>query len=165
MRHDQLLNNLTDNPQSPVRTILVVDDQPGVRMSLDFLLKAEGYRVLTAESGREALGILGAEQVDGAIVDVHMPGMNGIDTTVALHLIASRLGRSLHVWLMTGVPTRELERRAAAAGVINIFHKPFEWPTTLATLATGFLSPPLTPLAAPGPSCVTPGDEAGGNSS
>ena len=153
---------MSDSPDSnsTKRTLLVVDDQHGVCVSLSFLLSGAGYRVLTADSGRTAVAMLDSEHIDGAVIDVHMPGMNGFDTCLALQTRVAALGRALHVWFMTGAFTTVLERRCLEVGGIAVFHKPFQFPETLAQLAAGFAAPP-PPL--PAPSCVAAdnGDKPG----
>jgi DNA-binding response OmpR family regulator len=58
-------------------TILVVDDQPEIAENLAILLEAEGYHVLTAADGVEALELLDAQQVDLILADIAMPRLNG----------------------------------------------------------------------------------------
>jgi len=133
--------------------MLIVDDQRGVCVSLSFLLGTAGYKVLTTESGRAALTIFEAETVDGAVIDVHMPGMNGFDACAALQARAAAFGRSLRVWFMTGAFTSVLERRCAEAGGFGVFHKPFDYPALLSQLEAGFSAPIPSPL--PALSCVS----------
>jgi len=59
--------------------ILVVDDEPAITIALAKKLRRDGYECLTASSGEEALGRLGAEHLDLVITDVRMPGMSGIE--------------------------------------------------------------------------------------
>jgi DNA-binding response OmpR family regulator len=58
-------------------TILVVDDQPEILDSLELLLEAEGFRVLTASDGVEALAHMQSQPVDLILADIAMPRMNG----------------------------------------------------------------------------------------
>jgi DNA-binding response OmpR family regulator len=64
--------------------ILVVDDEPAARLSLAELLSLEGYEVAAAASGEEALGLLSESPFDLAIVDLKMPGMDGMEVVDAL---------------------------------------------------------------------------------
>lgn len=57
--------------------IMVVDDNEGIRMALGDLLLALGYEVCHAANGREALGMLSLRTIDGMLVDVQMPVMDG----------------------------------------------------------------------------------------
>ena len=61
--------------------ILAVDDERQIRRSLQVNLEAKGYEVLTAESGEEALQIIGHRPPDLALVDLLLPGMDGIELT------------------------------------------------------------------------------------
>lgn len=64
-----------DTPPPP--TLLLVDDEANILSSLRRLFRPQGYRVLTAESGDEALELLAAEPVDLILSDMRMPGMSG----------------------------------------------------------------------------------------
>ena len=58
--------------------ILVVDDEPQLRTLLADLLEEEGWSVLTASQGKEALDLLTKEQIDLVVCDIYMPIMNGL---------------------------------------------------------------------------------------
>src|SRR5438874_2364903 len=62
-----------------VRTVLVVDDERDVRLSIRLLLEFYGYRVLEAPNGAEALELLAHNPVSFVITDLSMPRMNGIE--------------------------------------------------------------------------------------
>jgi len=66
------------------KSILVVDDSKIVLDISEFVLASAGYRVITAESGTEALEMLGKKRVDLALVDINMPGMDGYTLTSAI---------------------------------------------------------------------------------
>ncbi|HLH40381.1 MAG TPA: sigma-54 dependent transcriptional regulator [Bryobacteraceae bacterium] len=59
-------------------TILIAEDERTARTSLAGLLEAEGFRVLTAENGTEALSVLLSEEPEAAVLDIRMPGMDGL---------------------------------------------------------------------------------------
>ncbi|HEU4662406.1 MAG TPA: PAS domain S-box protein, partial [Dokdonella sp.] len=61
------------------RTVLVVDDEPGIRTALTRMLRSDGYRVLTAASGDEGLHVLSLNTVQVIISDQRMPGMSGTE--------------------------------------------------------------------------------------
>ena len=65
----------------PIKKILVVDDSPTERLSLSQVLIKNGYQVVTAESGEEAIAKSLSEQPDLILMDVVMPGMNGYQAT------------------------------------------------------------------------------------
>lgn len=103
------------------RTVLVVEDDPGVRSTLDQLLRFEGYRVLVASDGLEALGLLGQERPDLAVVDVVMPGLDGL----GLCRMLRRRGDRLPVLVLTA--RHEVGDRVAGldAGADDYLAKPF----------------------------------------
>ncbi|MGX8904602.1 response regulator transcription factor [Streptomyces netropsis] len=103
------------------RTVLVVEDDPGVRSTLDQLLRFEGYRVLLACDGLEALGLLEQERPDLAVVDVVMPGLDGL----GLCRMLRRRGDRLPVLVLTA--RHEVGDRVAGldAGADDYLAKPF----------------------------------------
>ena len=60
-------------------TVLVVDDEPLVRMTTADMLRFGGFDVLEAAAGAQALGLLDAQPVAALVTDVRMPGMDGVD--------------------------------------------------------------------------------------
>ena len=66
-------------PQGAKATILVVDDEEAVQRLLTFPLEREGYRVVTAGDGEEALDKAGAERPDLILLDVMLPGIDGLE--------------------------------------------------------------------------------------
>jgi two-component system probable response regulator PhcQ len=97
-------------PKARPITLLIVDDEPAILRALQRIVRDEGYRVLTALDGEEALRLVASESVDVVLSDMDMPGMSGLDLMVRLrrnHPSAVRL-------LLTGRGTL-----AAAVGAIN----------------------------------------------
>jgi DNA-binding NtrC family response regulator len=97
-------------PKARPITLLIVDDEPAIVKALQRIVRDEGYRVLTALDGEEALRLVASESVDVVLADMDMPGMTGLDLMVRLrlnHPSAVRL-------LLTGRGTL-----AAAVGAIN----------------------------------------------
>src|SRR5438445_11399539 len=66
-------------PQDRPTTVLVVDDEDGIRQALDRFLTRLGYRVLQASSGAEALDRQAAEQPQVMLSDIRMPNMSGVE--------------------------------------------------------------------------------------
>ena len=66
-------------------TILVVDDNKNVRRYCETELEDEGYRVILARDGSEALRSIGRQPPDLVILDVCMPGLNGMETAERIH--------------------------------------------------------------------------------
>lgn len=110
------------------RTFLVIDDNESVRESLKFLLLRRGYMVLVAEDGYEALRVADDNAIDAAMVDVNMPGMNGIEVCRALRERAGAAGREIAIWMMTGGRSPELLKLSREAGALDLLGKPFDLP-------------------------------------
>lgn len=66
-------------PSTSQRTLLLVDDEAGIRSALTRSLRNDGYRILTASSGAEALEVLATNSVQVIISDQRMPGMSGTE--------------------------------------------------------------------------------------
>jgi two-component system, LuxR family, response regulator FixJ len=110
---------LTPSPTKNI-TVLVVDDDVDVLISLKFLLETEGFEVLTFRSGAELLNSTLSTQADCFVIDYKMPQMNGID--LAGHL--SDRSSSTPIILITGDPDKTIAVRAADAGIRHVLHKP-----------------------------------------
>jgi len=109
-----------ENPMSPLRKVLVVDDDPIISKSFNRVLAGKGYLVVSAENGQEALNKIAKEQYDAVFTDIRMPGMDGIE--VAEQLRAKQPW--IPVVIITGYGSPENEARAEAAGVKEFLHKP-----------------------------------------
>lgn len=105
------------------RTVLVVDDEPGVRTVASLSLRKRGFRVLEASSGEQALDVVKNTDapIDVLLSDVRMPGMNGYDLAMHVHREAPAIARVL----MSGyVDEEQLRDRIEAAG-LPLIEKPF----------------------------------------
>ena len=103
-----------------LRKILVVDDDPVVATSFDRVLSRDGYIVVTAGNGAEALDKLKEGDYDVVYTDIRMPGMDGLE--LAEKVKARRSWTP--VVIITGYGTEAAEQRARAAGVTAFLHKP-----------------------------------------
>ncbi len=104
--------------------ILVVDDELRNRRLLDALLVPEGYEVLTAASGEEALGIVSEHRADLVLLDVMMPGLDGIETC---RRIRADLGeRFLPIIFVTALGDRDARVRGKVAGADEFLSKPID---------------------------------------
>jgi two-component system response regulator AtoC len=104
-------------------TILVVDDDPGIREYLDSLLSLEGYRVEATAGGVEALARLdNGLRPDAVILDIMMPGMDGIETLSQL----KEKDPELPVIMLSGVGQTATVVRAMRAGAYDYIDKSFE---------------------------------------
>jgi len=102
------------------KTILVVDDEKDIRISLTGILEDEGYQVVTAASGVEALETLREDLPDLVLLDIWMPGMDGLET---LEKIKSLLPH-ITVIMISGHGTIETAVRATKLGAFDFIEKP-----------------------------------------
>lgn len=106
-------------------TILVVDDDRNMVKTLTAVLRVNGWQTLSAYSGEEAVQAASAAVVTAIVMDVKMPGMNGVE---AFHAIRQARPR-LPVILMTAYSAHELLAQAEREGVLSILPKPIPWTT------------------------------------
>jgi two-component system nitrogen regulation response regulator NtrX len=102
------------------RTILIVDDEKSICQSLGSILTDEGYEVLTAASGEEALKIIKEELPSLVILDIWLPGIDGIET---LKMIKSQYSQ-IRVIMISGHGTIETAVKATKLGAFDFFEKP-----------------------------------------
>ncbi|WP_462325769.1 response regulator [Desulfoplanes sp.] len=103
-------------------TILVVDDETGIRESLADYLEDMDCHVLMAENGEKALDIMRRQRVDLAIVDVRLPGIDGTQTIVQAQKIQPGLKYIVHTGSVTYQIPQEL--KSLGIGPDQILHKP-----------------------------------------
>ena len=103
-------------------TILVVDDEEIMREILETLLTREGYDVKLASSGEEGLELARALPFDAAVVDIMMPGINGIETLDELR----RFDEDLAVIIITAYASVESAISAMKSGAFDYITKPFK---------------------------------------
>ncbi len=87
------------------KKILVVDDEPGVRMILSLKLEDRGYEVLTAEDGAEAVRLAGEKMPDLILLDLNMPGMDGSEA--AMELKDNEVTKKIPVIFLTALVSPE----------------------------------------------------------
>lgn len=114
-----------------MKTVLLVDDEHAILDALSGILEDEGFRVVTASNGREALARLAEAVPDVALVDVMMPIMDGRELLRELQDEAR--WKHIPVVLMSAVPQSILERDAPLA-CVGFFQKPFDLWKLLARL-------------------------------
>lgn len=102
-------------------TILVADDEPNVRSLLCNILRKEGYRVVTAENGQDALNIFRKESPDLTLLDIRMPIMDGIESFKAIR----EENEEAMVILITAYGTIETAVQAMKMGAFDYLVKPF----------------------------------------
>ncbi len=104
--------------------ILVVDDEATMRRLLEKLLRLEGYDVVLANSGEQALQEIFTRGADTVLLDMRMPGMSGLD--VCREIRAHPRGVHTPIVFITAVNDRELRRKGMEAGADDFLSKPFD---------------------------------------
>jgi FixJ family two-component response regulator len=103
--------------------IFIVDDDESVGFGVATLLKANGYAASAFASAEAFLADGPVERWVCGIVDVQLPGIDGLALVERLHGLAGERPRLL---MMTGQVAPDIRRRAAAAGVLEILFKPLD---------------------------------------
>ena len=116
------------------RVVHIVDDDDSVRRSVGFMLKTSGFRVQPYASGGEFLKEAKSLAPGCILLDIRMPGMDGLEVQEAL----KEAGVSLPVVIMTGHGDVPLSVKAMKAGAVDFIEKPFERAVLLAALDQGF---------------------------
>lgn len=118
---------------SDLPLVHLVDDDGAVRRSAGFMLKTSGYQVKSYETGVELLKCPGELNQGCILLDIRMPGMDGLEVQHAL----KDKGVTLPVIIMTGHGDVALAVRAMKAGAIDFIEKPFEKATLLGAIEQG----------------------------
>jgi two-component system, LuxR family, response regulator FixJ len=109
------------NPASKTATVYVVDDDRSVRESLSSLLRSVGMKVQTCDSPAAFLALPTHEHYACLVLDVRMPGMNGLE----LHQTMLLKGLNMPVIFITGHGDVPLAVKAMRGGAIDFLNKPF----------------------------------------
>jgi two-component system nitrogen regulation response regulator NtrX len=111
-------------------SILIVDDEPYILQSLGGLLSDEGYEVLTASNGYEALKIIDAQSPDLVVLDIWMPGIDGIETLREI----KKNHPFLPVVIITGHGNIETAVTAIKLGAFDMIEKPLSIEKVIVTI-------------------------------
>jgi DNA-binding NtrC family response regulator len=103
-------------------TILVVDDEKEICDLFDEALTQEGYEVVTATDGVEALSLGRQSRLDVALLDIKMPGMDGIEVLQKLREVK----KDVEVIVLTGYGTLKTAKEAMRLGAYDYLTKPFD---------------------------------------
>lgn len=105
------------------RKLLIADDEPNILISLEYLLKREGYQVTVARDGQEALDAVGRECPDLLLLDVMMPRKNGFEVYQALR--ADERFAALKILMLTAKGRDTDIAKGQALGADAYMTKPF----------------------------------------
>ncbi|MGE3843309.1 MAG: sigma-54-dependent transcriptional regulator [Vicinamibacterales bacterium] len=106
--------------QPPV--LLVVDDEPGILALIRKLAERIGYEVDTCSTGQEALNLLRVRRADAALIDLHMPNINGLDVLRAVR----QADPQCEAILMTGYASIDAAVEAVKLGAMDYLSKPID---------------------------------------
>ncbi len=107
--------------------ILIVDDDAQLRLSFEKILTVEGHKVQMSATGEGGLEIVGTDPPDVVVMDVRLPGMDGLETFRAMHEMDSKLP----VIIMTAYGTTDTAIEATKLGAFDYLLKPFDIPEML----------------------------------
>src|SRR6266550_1315119 len=114
--------NLIEMPSSATGSVLIIDDEVGIRESLQTLLELEGYDVETAANGEQGIARLGDRSFDLVLLDLALPDRNGIDLLAEIRAHAPQLS----VIMITAYGTLDNAVKAMQAGAANFIQKPWD---------------------------------------
>ena len=119
--------------EEQLRLVHLVDDDEAVRRSAGFMLKTSGFQVRTYESGVELLKAVASLEAGCILLDIRMPGMDGLE----VHQALKDKGVTLPVIIMTGHGDVALAVQAMKGGAIDFIEKPFEKAVLLTAIDQG----------------------------
>ena len=112
------------------KKVLIVDDEERIVQSIAGVLGDEGFRVATARSGEEAIGIFKKEEPDVTLVDIWMPGMDGIEVLKRL----KRMSPYCQVIMISGHATISTAMAAVKLGAFDFIEKPLSLDVLVMTI-------------------------------
>lgn len=105
------------------KTVLIADDEPNILISLEFLMKREGYRVVVAHDGQEACELIASEHPDLLLLDVMMPKKTGFD--VCHEIRGNAEFKELPILMLTAKGRDTDVAKGLAVGANDYMIKPF----------------------------------------
>ena len=100
--------------------VLLVDDDSGIRFTLEGIIEDEGYAVRGAEDGYRAIELVKEINFHWVFMDIRMPGLNGVET----YLEIKKISPESKVVMMTGFSVEALVKKALEEGVFAVLYKP-----------------------------------------
>jgi DNA-binding response OmpR family regulator len=105
------------------KRILIVEDEPSIIVSLEFLLRESGHEVMVARDGAEALRLAGSVRPDLVVLDVMLPSVNGFE--VCRRLRDNAATRDIRILMLTARGRESEAATGKAAGADAYMSKPF----------------------------------------
>ena len=107
-------------------TILIVEDEKGIRETVTVFLKNQGYNVLQASNGEEGLALIEANEIHLAVVDIMMPVMDGMEATREIRTMNRSDASAVVIIAMTANAFTEDKTKALKSGMDDYLTKPLE---------------------------------------
>ncbi|WP_274363951.1 response regulator [Paenibacillus thermotolerans] len=104
------------------KKVLIVDDQNGIRVLLTEVFSSEGYRTFQASNGKLALDIVNKEAPELVLLDMKIPGMDGLE--ILKHI--KKINPEIKVIMMTAYGELDMIKEATESGALMHFTKPFD---------------------------------------
>ncbi len=104
------------------KKLLIVDDQYGIRILLNEVFQKEGYQTFQASNGMQALQIVEQDRPDLVLLDMKIPGMDGIEILKRL----KEMDQTIEVFIMTAYGELDMIQQAKDLGARTHFAKPFD---------------------------------------
>lgn len=104
-----------------MKNILIVDDQKGIRLLLNEVFTKEGYKVYQAANGVEALNYIDSKRIDCVMLDMKIPGMNGLEILKEIGL----RNVQIPVFMISAFEEDAMLEEARQLGMTKYFRKPF----------------------------------------
>jgi two-component system, cell cycle response regulator DivK len=121
--------------------VLIVEDNPANMTLAIFLLQSAGYTVLSAADAEAGLRLARDEQPNLILMDIQLPGMDGLEATVLLK--RDDATRAIPVIALTALAMKGDEERIRAAGCDGYIAKPLEYRSFLAAISAHLVTAPL----------------------
>jgi len=118
------------------RSVLVVDDEPNIVLTLEILLQEEGYDVRTACDGEQALRAASERRPDVVLLDITMPVRDGYSVCAAMR--ADPVMGDVHIVMLSAHSRTSDQAKAFALGADDFLAKPFSTDELLACIERGF---------------------------
>ncbi|MBC8280907.1 MAG: response regulator [Chloroflexi bacterium] len=121
--------------QAHETNVLVVDDDNGIRFTLEGIIDDEGYSVCGAADGYQAIELVKRITFQWVFMDIKMPGLNGVETFLEI----KKISPESQVVMMTGFSVEPLVKQALEEGVFAVLYKPLPVEQILNILKSGVL--------------------------
>lgn len=114
------LSTPSHNKENTPASILIVDDEPEIGLMVGEFLRRRGYHVQTAENGEQALDLIRTKSPDLVLLDIYMPGINGVEVLRRIQQIDPNIG----VIMLTACQEEALLKTALDIGAFDVQYKP-----------------------------------------